>query len=205
MKYFSRALPLVLICSAVVFTAPGCKKGADVKRVSADSTTDLSGKWNDTDSRLVAKEMIQAVLSKPWLKRHIKKKGDIPNVIIGRVRNLSHEHINTRTFVNDLETALINSGEVSFVASKKERQEIRSERKDQDINASDATRKEAGQEIGADFMLKGSVNTIIDAVAGEHTRFYQVKMNLIDLSNNRKVWQDQKKIKKSVSRSSFRF
>ena len=206
MKYISRTLPIVLICSAVLTAMPGCKKKAPtVSRVSTESTTDLSGAWNDTDSRLVATEMIQDVLSRPWLKRFSKKKkGAVPALIIGRVRNLSHEHINTRTFVNDMEKALINSGEIDFVASSSERQEIRSERRDMDVNASDATRKEAGQEQGADFMLKGTINTIIDAVAGKHVRFYQVDLTLIDLVNNRKVWVGQKKIKKAVARDSYR-
>lgn len=205
MKQFRRALPLFIVCLGILVTTPGCmKKKATVTRVSTETTTDLSGNWNDTDSRLVANEMIQDVLSRPWLSRFVKKKGDVPTVIIGSVRNLSHEHINTRTFVNDMERALINSGEVQFVASSTERQEIRSERKDQDLHAADDTRKEMGQEIGADFMLQGSINTIIDAVAGQHVRFYQVDLTLIDLANNRKVWLGQKKIKKEVARDEFR-
>lgn len=205
MKYIGRALPVFLICSAIIISVPGClKKKPTVKRVSSESTTDLSGNWNDTDSRLVANEMIQDVLSRPWLSRFVKKKGDVPAVIIGRVRNLSHEHINTRTFINDMERALINSGEVNFVASKTERSSIRDERKDMDLHASESTRKEAGQEIGADFMLQGTINTIIDAVAGKHTRFYQVDLALIDMANNRKVWLGQKKIKKAVARSDYR-
>ena len=204
MKNISRTLPIIFICVAMLGVS-GCKKGATVQRVDTASTTDLSGAWNDTDSRLVAQEMIQDVLSRPWLKRFSKKKkGAVPAVIIGRVRNLSHEHINTRTFVSDMEKALINSGEVDFVASSSERQEIRSERSDMDIHSSDATRKEAGQEQGADFMLKGTINTIIDAVAGKHVRFYQVDLTLIDLVNNRKVWVGQKKIKKAVARDSYR-
>ena len=203
MKIITRTLPIVLMCGAMLVVS-GCKKGATVQRVDSASTTDISGAWNDTDSRLVAKEMIQDVLSRPWLKRFTKKKsGNIPAVIIGRVRNLSHEHINTRTFVNDMEKALINSGEVDFVASSSERREIRAERKDMDVNASDASRKEAGQEKGADFMLKGDINTIIDAAAVKHVRFYQVDLTLIDLVNNRKVWVGQKKIKKTVARDSF--
>lgn len=204
MNYISRMLTVIFICSALLAVS-GCKKGATVERVDTASTTDLSGAWNDTDSRLVATEMIQDVLSRPWLKRFNKKmKGAVPAVIIGRVRNLSHEHINTRTFVNDMEKALINSGEVDFVASSSERREIREERKDMDIHASDSSRKEAGQEQAADFMLKGDINTIIDAVAGKHVRFYQVDLTLIDLKNNRKVWVGQKKIKKAVARDSFR-
>jgi len=133
------------------------------------------------------------------------KKGKAPTVIVGSVRNLSHEHINTRTFIADIERELINSGEVNFVASSGEREEIRSERKDQDLNASESTRKEMGQEIGADFMLQGTINTIVDVAGGDQARFYQVDLNLIDLANNRKVWLGQKKIKKTVEKSGIRW
>ncbi|MGB5395539.1 MAG: penicillin-binding protein activator LpoB [Gammaproteobacteria bacterium] len=196
---FFRLLTLVVIGSALV----GCQPS--VTRVDSAAVTDLSGNWNDTDSRLVAQEMVQDVLSRNWLPSFSNKQGKAPTVIVGSVRNLSHEHINTRTFIADIERELINSGEVDFVASSKERQEIRSERMDQDLNATEATRKAMGQETGADFMLQGSINTIIDAIDGEQARFYQVDLNLIDLSSNRKVWVGQKKIKKTIEKGGLRW
>jgi len=179
--------------------------GQQVTRVETDSVTDLSGNWNDTDSRLVADEMIQDALSRSWLTKFNREQGKAPTVIVGEVRNLSHEHINTRTFIADMERALINSGEVDFVASSEDRQEIRDERKDQDLHASEDTRKAMGQEIGADFMLKGTINTIIDAISAEQVRFYQVDLTMIDLANNRKVWLGQKKIKKTIEKSGLRW
>ena len=179
--------------------------GQQVTRVESDSVTDLSGNWNDTDSRLVAEEMIQDALSRSWLTRFNREQGKPPTVIVGEVRNLSHEHINTRTFIADMERALINSGDVEFVASSEERKEVRSERKDQDLHASEETRKAMGQEIGADFMLKGTINTIVDAIADEQARFYQVDLTLIELANNRKVWVGQKKIKKTIEKGGLRW
>lgn len=200
---FGRAVPVMAISAVLVFGLAACNP--KVTRVSSEEVTDLSGNWNDTDSRLVSEEMIQDVLSRPWLSRYNRQAGKAPTVIVGTVRNLSHEHINTRTFVRDLERALINSGEVDFVASANERGEIRSERRDQDLHAREDTRKAMGREIGADFMLQGSINTIVDAVKGEQARFYQVDLTLIDLESNRKVWVGQKKIKKTVEKSGFRF
>lgn len=176
-----------------------------VKRVATDSVTDLSGQWNDTDSRLVAKEMIDDVVSSIWLSRFKRDKGRIPTVIIDKVRNLSHEHINTRSFIADMERTLINSGEVDFVASNKERSAVRSERKDQDLHASEQTRKAMGQESGADFLLQGSINTIVDATSDEQVRFYQVDLSLINITSNKKVWLGQKKIKKSIEKSGLRW
>jgi hypothetical protein len=100
---------------------------------------------------------------------------------------------------------MINSNRVQFVASSTERQDIRDERKDQDLNATEATRKAMGAETGADFMLKGTINTIIDASGKTQLRFYQVDLTLISLVDNRKVWVGQKKIKKLVERSKLNY
>lgn len=191
-----------LILAALVLVA-ACS--TSVKRIDPQETTDLSGAWNDSDSRLVAEEMISDALSRPWIQNYRQQHNESPAVIVGTVRNLSHEHINTNTFVADMERALINSGSVDFVASKTEREEIRDERIDQDLNASEATRNAAGQELGADFMLQGQINTIVDVEGKKQVRYYQVDLTLISLADNRKVWLGQKKIKKFIKNASVRF
>lgn len=179
--------------------------GTSVKRLETTEVRDLSGAWNDTDSRLVSEEMIQDVLSRPWFDEHTRARKKAPAVIVGEVRNLSHEHINVGTFVADMERALINSGKVKFVASRTERGEIRDERKDQELHAREDTRKAMGQELGADYMLKGTINTIVDAEGKTQVRYYQVDLTLISLADNTKVWIGQKKIKKLVKNANLRF
>lgn len=201
-KAYGRILAGVFAGVAVLGLS-ACSK--TVERISVEETRDLSGEWNDTDSRLVSEEMIRDVLSRPWIGEFVGGKGKQPAVIVGEMRNLSHEHINTVTFVSDMERELINSGRVEFVASKTERQEIRDERKDQEMHARDETRKAMGQELGADFMLKGTINTIIDTEGKQQVRYYQVDLTLISLADNRKVWVGQKKIKKYVKKPTFRF
>jgi len=202
MKSYRLNINQLIVAFGLLFLLAGCSP--TVTRVDSDTVTDLSGNWNDTDSRLVADEMIQDALSRSWLTNFNRDKGKAPTVIVGTVRNLSHEHINTATFVADMERALINSGEVEFVASAKDREEVRSEVKDQDLNATEESRKAMGREVGADFMMQGSINSIVDAVSGEQARFYQVDLTLIELGSNRKVWLGQKKIKKTVEKGGFR-
>jgi hypothetical protein len=191
-----------LLLLAALLTLGAC--ATKVERISPDQVRDLSGNWNDTDSQLVSQEMISDVLSRAWLGNFQQAHSKQPAVIVGEIRNLSHEHINMNTFVGDMERALINSGKVEFVASKQDRQEIREERKDQDINAREDTRKAMGMELGADFMLKGEINTILDTEGKEQVRYYQVDLTLISLADNRIVWVGQKKIKKFVTKASFR-
>jgi hypothetical protein len=181
----------------------GCSTA--VTRMDTAEVKDLSGAWNDTDSQMVAAEMMQDVLNREWIGEFKGDKKRKPAVIVGEVRNLSHEHINVSTFVQEVQRNLINSGKVKFVASSTERDEVRGERADQDIHASEATRKAMGKEKGADFMLKGTINTIIDANGSDQLRYYQVNLTLISLVDNEIVWNGEKKIKKMVARSNLRF
>lgn len=198
----SAKIMLLVIAVSVLL---GCGGGA-VKRVDVGEAIDLSGRWNDTDSKMVSETMIKDSLENPWLDRFSRTHdGKVPVVIVGTVRNRSYEHINVDTFVKDLERALINSGQVEFVASSVERGEIRDERKEQAVFSSEETAKEHGAEIGADFMLTGSINAIEDRAEGQLVMFYQVNLELIDIQTNRKVWIGDKKIKKLIERSRTRF
>ncbi len=198
-----KAFVIVLAVTAM-FGILACG-GTDVKRVDVGETIDISGRWNDTDSRLVSEAMIDDALKGGWLRKYYRTHGDkSPVVIVGTVRNNSHEHINVQTFSKDLERALLNSGEVDFVASASERKELRSERTDQAKHSSEATAKEMGMETGADYMLKGSINTIEDKEGRKSVMFYQINLELIHIETNKKVWIGEKKIKKFIKKSRFR-
>lgn len=191
------ALPAALV-AVLIMTA--C--GTSVQRMDAGEVKDVSGRWNDTDSRLVAEEMIGDCLNQPWYPKAVKEVGGKePTIIVGTVRNQSQEHINTDTFVEELQRALINSGKVEFVASKGERSEVRDERLDQDTNASEDTRKAHGQEIGADYVLSGVLNQIVDQEGGKAVVYYQTNLKLLNVKSNKIAWNGQKKIKKFVKRS----
>jgi uncharacterized protein (TIGR02722 family) len=152
----------------------------------------------------VSQEMVQDLLARPWYMRFKTKLNKQPVVVVGKVGNLSSEHIDTGTFVSDIERELINSGKVDFVAGSDFRNQIRNEKKDQDLNSTMETRKELGQEIGADFILVGTIRTIIDSRGNEQVRFYQTNLKLINIKTNRIIWTGQKKIKKLIQEGSFR-
>jgi uncharacterized protein (TIGR02722 family) len=194
---FKVVLPVVVFASLF----DGCSSTPSVERMGVEEVCDLSGRWNDTDSRLVAEQMVGDVMRRAWLQDFRSSKGRKPVVIVGSIRNLSSEHIEVGTFVKDIERELINSGQVKFVATRSERSEIRGERLDQQSYSTEATASRLAAETGADFMLKGGIRTQIDAVAGKQVKFYQVDLELMGLENNEKVWIGTKKIKKYVKRS----
>jgi penicillin-binding protein activator len=190
----------------IVFTAlallslAGCAQETKITRVDSGVVTDLSGRWNDTDSKIVAESMVKEALEYPWLNNFASSKRRQPVVVVGTIQNSSHEHINVNTFVTDLERELTNSQKVTFVAGKGDREELRTERKEQAMYAREDTQKAPGKEIGADYMMKGTIATILDEADGTKAVFYQVDLQMVDLENNAKVWYGQKKIKKVVEK-----
>jgi len=181
----------------------GCAS-REVSRVAADKQTDFSGRWNDTDSRLTAQSMIEQSLAAPWLGDYKQaNNGKKPVVIVGGIglKN-STEHINTQAFVKDMQKVLINSGKVKFVASSSERGDVREERKQQQEHASMETAKRLAAETGADFMLMGDINVILDEYKGQKAKFYQIDMQLINIQTNEIAWIGDKKIKKLIGKDS---
>lgn len=195
---------LVILFLAAIVLLASCGTTRNVTRTSSDTVTDLSGRWNDTDSRLVAEEMVEDCLTKPWLDRFFAEEDRVPVVIVGAIRNRSSEHIDTRMFTKDIERELINSGQVEFVASADEREGIREEKIDQQSEASLDTMKRLGQETGADLMLIGVITSVTDQIEGEKAVLYQVDMELINIESNRKLWIGSKKIKKYIEQDRFK-
>lgn len=207
----SRPLTSAAAILVIAVLAASCSN-KNVSRIEPDTVTDLSGQWNDTDSRLVANALIEQSLTDPWLQRYSNANGgDPPTVIVGSFRNRSSEHIPVSTFVNDLESAYINSGAVTVVASDAERDQIRDERDDQQQNARSDTRAGLGQELGANYVLQGELHSMEDeeettrfgATRKEQIVFYQVDARLVDLESNAVVWAGQHKIKKYIERKPF--
>ncbi|MFH1061716.1 MAG: penicillin-binding protein activator LpoB [Candidatus Omnitrophota bacterium] len=192
---------VALVC--VVALISGC--GTKVKRTAVDQTIDLSGRWNDSDSRFVSEEMIRDCLDRPWLNKFDEKNKRNPTVIVGTIVNRSSEHINSQLFTKDLEKAFINSAMVNVVASDQQRQEIRDERKDQQQSGmtNEQTIKPNKEETGADLILQGTINSVKDEIKGQYVILYQVNLELIDITTNQKVWIGEKEIKKQVKKSKF--
>lgn len=195
-----RRIGRMVIVLALSVAAAGCGSETKVTRVDTGVVTDLSGRWNDTDSRMVAETMVKESLASPWLDNFTRVKSRQPVVVVGTVLNRSHEHIDVQTFITDLSRELTNSQKVTFVAGKGERDEVRAERREQAIHAREDTQRAPGKEIGADYMMKGTISTILDEADGVKAVFYQIDLDMIDLENNVKSWFGQKKIKKVVER-----
>jgi penicillin-binding protein activator len=188
----------LVILGLILTINVGCNK--TVNRVDPTQRIDLSGRWNDTDSRLVAEEMVTDALGRFWRPNFVSMNNRNPVIIVGGITNKSHEHIEPSTFIKDIEREFINSGAIRVVANSEFREKLRQERADQHDYASPQTIKKWGAEIGADYMMFGTINSIVDTERNKKVIFYQINLELTHLMTNEVVWIGDKKIKKFVVR-----
>ena len=190
-----RITQLSMILIAVVMLA-SCNR--QVTRINPDQQVDLSGRWNDTDSKLVAEEMIQDVTGRPWHNDFRINNDRKPVVIVGYVQNKSAEHIESETFIKDIEREFINSGFVRVVSNAEFREKLREERAEQGEFASPETQAQWGKELGADFMMFGVITAVTDSYKKEKVVNYKVNLELTNIETNEKVWIGDKEIKKYI-------
>ncbi|MDD7726173.1 MAG: penicillin-binding protein activator LpoB, partial [Bacteroidales bacterium] len=182
-----KTLTVMALCMTLGVAFSSCRHR--VERVDVDEQIDLSGRWNDTDSRLVAEEMVNQVLDGEWIANHQRAhQGKKPVVIVGLVYNNTTEHIDANTFIKDVEKAFIKSGRVRLVQAGEKREELRKERAAQQDFASSETAKKWGRELGADYMLQGDISSIVDQYKKEKVVYYQTSLELSDLESNEVVW-----------------
>jgi uncharacterized protein (TIGR02722 family) len=187
-------IAIVILSFSII---PGCSH--KVTRIDPEEQVDISGRWNNTDSRLVAEDITKDILGANWLTDHMaSKSGQRPVVIVGFVSNKSHEHIEAETFVKDVENSFISTQKVRLVQGGKKREELRGEKADQQTNASVSSMKKFGLEQGADYILQGSINSIVDSHKRKKVVYYQTNLELTNIETNEVVWIGEKKIAKYV-------
>lgn len=194
----SRKLAWLVVVVVAVAALAGCGAHKEVVRTDPGEQIDLSGNWNDTDAQQISAALADQIQRGPWIENFLADKGRKPTLIVAPIRNKTAEHIATKTLVDQLERDFINGGRVRVVASAEEREQVREERADQQEFSSPETMKKWGREKGADVMLIGEINQIVDSEGKQAVRYYQVDSYLVDLEDNTKLWAGFEKIKKLI-------
>ena len=184
-----KKITLIVIVIMVALLLVTCSSKPKVARVDANTQTDLSGYWNDTDVRIVCQSLINDFLNSQRAQDAIDALGGRqPVVLVGRFGNESSEQINTEIISTTMETVIFNTGRMDFVAGGNVRDQLRAERQGQQSHASEETAAALANETGADFMLFGSVRSIVERAGNETIRTYFVSAEMTNVETNQRIW-----------------
>lgn len=169
-----------------------------VSRIDPGQQIDLSGRWNDSDSRMVADKMTAELLSSTRFKEYTQSLGRKPTIIVGQIRNKTSEHIDADNYVKKFELAIFNSNIADLVESDVFRDKLREERAQQQDFSDPATMAKWGKEVGANLMLFGEMTSETDVYNKDRVVNYITTLFLTDVENNKRIWYGQQEIKKHI-------
>ena len=183
-----------------------CASSKPVARISAEKQKDLSGNWNDNDIRIVCDSIIDECINSNYIKKFSKKNNRLPYVKLGTILNLSDEYIDTTIIANKFRNSIINSGEMKFVASNSEVELLRDEQLSQADHVSFGTEAQFGNEQAADFMLQGTIKTVIDQNKDVTQKTYYFDIQLYDIESTEVVWTtENSEIVKVLNKKKLKF
>src|SRR5882672_6808853 len=140
----------IVLCFLTVSILISCARS--VSRINPSQQIDLSGRWNDSDSRMVAEKMVSELLGSDKFKDYAKSLSKKPAIIVGLIRNKTSEHIDADNYIKKIELAIYNSGIADLVESDGFRDKLRQERAQQQDFADSGTASKWGKEVGANLM-----------------------------------------------------
>lgn len=161
-----------------------------------DQANLLTDKWSESDMQKAVKDLVSSAISHPSIASAKRP----PVVMVTRLQNKTSEHIDTQSVTDMFTVELMRSGKVTFV-DKAAREDIAEE---YDYQASGTTSRETqkgkGGQIGADFIMNGRLDSIVQEAGRDKTVYYKLTMNLTNLKTGLIQWTDHKQIRKQYKK-----
>ena len=177
-----------------------------VQRVDAGQTTDLSGKWNDTDADLTSRALVEQCLTAPWLADFNNAEKRRPVLRVRDIVLKVDEHIDPQVFIKSIERLLLNSGKVRVLAQQGAEQAsvVKEQAHGQSGLVSADSAPGVGEELGADFVVVVRMATVLDQTEATRIKLYKINFELIHSTSGEKVWIGDHQIKKLITQDRIR-
>jgi penicillin-binding protein activator len=187
-----------LLIAMACLAATACGPKAFVKGEYEDTEKEnlMNDQWSETDMQVVVRDMVGSLVQHPSISATKK----MPIVMVTNLQNKTSEHIDTQSIMDMVRVELTNSGKVAFV-DKEARADVSAEYDYQNSGmVSGETKKTAGGQIGADYIVNGRLDSIVQEVGKDKTVYYKMTLNLTNLKTNLISWTNQKQIRKKFKK-----
>jgi penicillin-binding protein activator len=187
----------LLVGLSFMNTACGPKAFIKGQYDNPDKENLLTDQWSETDMQKVVKEMVASLVSHP----KIEQAKTTPILMVTRLQNKTSEHIETQSIMDMIRVELTQSGKVGFV-DKEAREDVDAEYEYQ-ANRVNSNKSVSGQQVGADYILNGRMDSIVQEAGKDKTVYYKITLNMTDLKTNLVVWTNQKQLRKVYKKKSI--
>ncbi len=159
----------------------------------------LNDQWSETDMQKAVQDLVASLMNSAAIAQAKK----MPIVMVSNLQNKTSEHIDTQSIMDMVRVELMKSGKVGFI-DKEARQDIADEYNYQNSGmVSQDTKKGPGGQVGADFMINGRLDSIVQEVGKDKSVYYKLTLNLTNIKSSMITWSDQKQIRKTFKKKTI--
>lgn len=159
----------------------------------------MNDQWSETDMQTVVRDLVGSLTIHPT----IKDAKNPPVVMVTQLQNKTSEHIDTQSVMDMVRVDLMKTGKVGFI-DKEARQDIADEYNYQNSGmVAKETKKGPGGQTGADFIINGRLDSIVQEVGKDKTIYYKVTLNMTNLKTGMIVWSDNKQLRKAYKKKTI--
>ena len=191
-----RTIGILSIFIAMYFIS-GCASAPDVSYGNPEQVETVTTGFGSTDLQMIAEKMVNSLLATPVL-----SSGRRPVFYVHQVKNMTDEHIDTKSVTDKIRVTLLKSGRVQFSAVNEVNDEILKQLEYQTKSGivDPATAKSAGYQVGADYFLFGEISSIRKAAGRVLDVYFKFTMNLVNIKTGLIEWADEKEIRKQAKK-----
>jgi uncharacterized protein (TIGR02722 family) len=195
-----KRIMFALVCLSMISVSCGPKafvKGDYDKDVERDNL--LNDQWSETDMQRAVKDLVDNMAAHQVIAAAKKP----PIIMVTKLQNKTSEHIDTQSIMDMVRVEITNKKSVAFI-DKEAREDMDEEYNYQASGRmAKGSQKGPGKQIGADFILNGRLDSIVQEVGKDKTVYYKVTLNLTDLETGMIAWSNQKQIRKIYKKKSI--
>ncbi len=193
-----KRLAVSLLCLFLVNCGPKAfVKGTYDQDVNRENL--LNDSWSETDMQKAVADLVNSLMSHPSIATAKRP----PVVMVTQLQNKTSEHIDTQSIMDMVRVDLMKGGKVAFI-DKEARGDISEEYNYQNSGmVAEESKKGPGGQTGADFIINGRLDSIVQEVGKDKTVYYKLVLNMTNLKSGVISWSDQKQIRKQFRKKTI--
>jgi len=193
-----KRLILSLLCLFLVHCGPKAfVKGTYDQDVNRENL--LNDSWSETDMQKAVADLVNSLIAHPSIATAKRP----PVVMVTQLQNKTSEHIDTQSIMDMVRVDLMKGGKVAFI-DKEARGDISEEYNYQNSGmVAEESKKGPGGQTGADFIINGRLDSIVQEVGKDKTVYYKLVLNMTNLKSGVISWSDQKQIRKQFRKKTI--
>lgn len=202
MRNWVPSIGLLFAAVAFALVSSGCAGfRASTTDISPEEAGHMDARYDAADMKKITRDVVDEFTSSDFL----LDQSEPPVMMIAGIQNRTNEHIDTKNITDRMRTLLIQGGDVRFI-NEARRQDLLNEQGFQAANVTPEGQLAIGQQLGAQYMMSGSLTEIKKTspkqvrISKQELRYYKFTFEVTDLQSSEIVWITETEFSRQASK-----